>query len=309
MPTVCGEQDRNLGKVPINMIELRFSEGQIKDFKMEGQGTARISQRPKRSFFRESSERGYSHRVEDGHNIAIFTCIGTERTVLEIEFFGFVAISPADSNAMRHCMAIWDEVAMKVPQDLSETIWGKTLVHAVAIFIVLTDMNNLLDSDCWIIDIAPSSSFNSRRKSPSRFEAVHQKRLRHHWRPTQRQQSKSTAAMSRQKERGAARKLMDSAERAYAAGVRTSDIAILADPRVTLPGRLLKTETVANLVEICMSRGLAHRSPLSQADQIPRKAAEVLGNVENRHYDIHRIEQMFHRRQDRKVEQTVEYRE
>ncbi|KAL4945716.1 hypothetical protein BDV06DRAFT_230164 [Aspergillus oleicola] len=92
------------------------------------------------------------------------------------------------SNAMRHGMVLWDEVAEEVAKDFPDVNWDKMLVDAMTIrmvaqpdsldTIVGTNLHMDILSDlaaglAGSIGVAPSSNLDPTRKNPSLFEPVH----------------------------------------------------------------------------------------------------------------------------------------
>jgi isocitrate/isopropylmalate dehydrogenase len=151
---------------------------------------------------RENSEGEYcgqggrshiGHPWEAATEVAVFTRVGIER----IMRFAFetARLRPrkkltvvSKSNAMRHGMVLWDEVAEEVSRDFPDVNWDKMLVDAITIrmvaepdsldTIVGTNLHMDILSDlaaglAGSIGVAPSSNLDPTRKNPSLFEPVH----------------------------------------------------------------------------------------------------------------------------------------
>ncbi|KAL4768832.1 hypothetical protein BDW60DRAFT_219312 [Aspergillus nidulans var. acristatus] len=151
---------------------------------------------------RENSEGEYcgqggrshiGHPWEAATEVAVFTRVAIER----IMRFAFETARSrprnkltvvTKSNAMRHGMVLWDEVAAEVAQDFPDVDWDKMLVDAITIrmvaepdsldTIVGTNLHMDILSDlaaglAGSIGVAPSSNLDPTRKNPSLFEPVH----------------------------------------------------------------------------------------------------------------------------------------
>lgn len=151
---------------------------------------------------RENSEGEYagqggrSHRglpEEVATEVTIFTRAGVTR----IMRFAFeVARSRprklltvvTKSNAQRHGMVMWDEIAAEVAQDYPDVTWDKMLVDAMTMrmtlkpqtldTIVATNLQADILSDlaaalAGSLGIAPTANLNPERKFPSMFEPIH----------------------------------------------------------------------------------------------------------------------------------------
>src|ERR687891_2109029 len=92
------------------------------------------------------------------------------------------------SNAQRHGMVMWDEIAAEVAQDYPEVTWDKMLVDAMTMrmtlkpqtldTIVATNLHADILSDlaaalAGSLGIAPTANINPERKFPSMFEPIH----------------------------------------------------------------------------------------------------------------------------------------
>ena len=151
---------------------------------------------------RENSEGEYagqggrSHRglpEEVATEVSIFTRAGVTR----IMRFAFeIARSRprklltvvTKSNAQRHGMVMWDEIAAEVAQDYPDVNWDKMLVDAMTMrmtlkpqtldTIVATNLHADILSDlaaalAGSLGIAPTANINPERKFPSMFEPIH----------------------------------------------------------------------------------------------------------------------------------------
>jgi tartrate dehydrogenase/decarboxylase / D-malate dehydrogenase len=151
---------------------------------------------------RENSEGEYagqggrSHRglpEEVATEVSIFTRAGVTR----IMRFAFeVARSRprklltvvTKSNAQRHGMVMWDEIAAEVAADYPDVTWDKMLVDAMTMrmtlkpqsldTIVATNLHADILSDlaaalAGSLGIAPTANLNPERKFPSMFEPIH----------------------------------------------------------------------------------------------------------------------------------------
>jgi tartrate dehydrogenase/decarboxylase/D-malate dehydrogenase len=92
------------------------------------------------------------------------------------------------SNAQRHAMVMWDEIAAEVAEAYSDVTWDKMLVDAMTIrmtmqpdsldTIVATNLHADILSDlaaalAGSIGIAPTANLNPERTFPSMFEPIH----------------------------------------------------------------------------------------------------------------------------------------
>jgi tartrate dehydrogenase/decarboxylase/D-malate dehydrogenase len=151
---------------------------------------------------RENSEGEYagqggrSHRglpEEVATEVSIFTRAGVTR----IMRFAFeVARSRprklltvvTKSNAQRHGMVMWDEIAAEVAADFPDVTWDKMLVDAMTMRMVMkpqsidtvvaTNLHADILSDlaaalAGSIGIAPTANLNPERRFPSMFEPIH----------------------------------------------------------------------------------------------------------------------------------------
>jgi tartrate dehydrogenase/decarboxylase/D-malate dehydrogenase len=151
---------------------------------------------------RENSEGEYAGvggRVHQGSaleaatDVAMFTRAGVER----IMRFAFrlaqsrprkLLTVVTKSNAQRHAMVMWDEIAAEIASEFKDVIWGKMLVDAMTMRMVIrpqtidtvvaTNLHADILSDlaaalAGSLGIAPTANLNPERKFPSMFEPIH----------------------------------------------------------------------------------------------------------------------------------------
>lgn len=151
---------------------------------------------------RENSEGEYagqggrSHRGQP-HEIATEVSIFTRAGVTRIMRFAFETARArprklltvvTKSNAQRHGMVMWDEIAAEVARDFPDVTWDKMLVDAMTIrmalkpqsldTIVATNLHADILSDlaaalAGSIGIAPTANLDPERRFPSMFEPIH----------------------------------------------------------------------------------------------------------------------------------------
>jgi tartrate dehydrogenase/decarboxylase / D-malate dehydrogenase len=205
---------------------------------------------------RENSEGEYAgqggrahrgHPIEVGTEVAIFTRTGVER----IMRFAFelarsrprkLLTVVTKSNAQRHGMVLWDEIAADVARDYQDVRVEKELVDAMAArmvmkpssidVVVATNLHADILSDlaaalAGSLGIAPTANLDPSRRYPSMFEPIHGSAfditgkgianpVGSFW----------TAAMMLDHlgERANAARLMEAVEQVTASGVRTPDL-------------------------------------------------------------------------------------
>src|SRR5579862_3713740 len=151
---------------------------------------------------RENSEGEYAgvggrvHRglpLEAATDVAMFTRAGVER-ILRFAF-ALARSRPrklltvvTKSNAQRHGMVMWDEIAAEVAGEFPDVRWDKMLVDAMTVrmtlkpasldTIVATNLHADILSDlaaalAGSIGIAPTANVNPERDCPSMFEPIH----------------------------------------------------------------------------------------------------------------------------------------
>jgi tartrate dehydrogenase/decarboxylase/D-malate dehydrogenase len=151
---------------------------------------------------RENSEGEYAGvggRVHQGSpleaatDVAIFTRAGVER----IMRFAFrlaqsrprkLLTIVTKSNAQRHAMVMWDEIALEVAREFPDVTWDKMLVDAMTMRMVIkpqsidtvvaTNLHADILSDlaaalAGSLGIAPTANLNPERTFPSMFEPIH----------------------------------------------------------------------------------------------------------------------------------------
>ena len=151
---------------------------------------------------RENSEGEYAGvggRVHQGSaleaatDIAMFTRAGVER----IMRFAFrlaqsrprkLLTVVTKSNAQRHAMVMWDEIATEIASEFQAVTWDKMLVDAMTMRMVMrpqtidtvvaTNLHADILSDlaaalAGSLGIAPTANLNPERKFPSMFEPIH----------------------------------------------------------------------------------------------------------------------------------------
>jgi len=151
---------------------------------------------------RENSEGEYSGvggRVHQGSpleaatDVAMFTRAGVER----IMRFAFrlarsrprkLLTVVTKSNAQRHAMVMWDEIASEIASEFKDVMWDKMLVDAMTMRMVMrpetidtvvaTNLHADILSDlaaalAGSLGIAPTANLNPERAFPSMFEPIH----------------------------------------------------------------------------------------------------------------------------------------
>lgn len=151
---------------------------------------------------RENSEGEYAGQGGRSHpglplevatDVSIFTRAGIERIMRFA--FGLAQSRPrklltvvTKSNAQRHGMVLWDQIAAEVAKDFPDVIWDKMLVDAMTVrmtmnpasldTIVATNLHADILSDLAAalsgsIGVAPTANLNPERDTPSMFEPIH----------------------------------------------------------------------------------------------------------------------------------------
>ena len=205
---------------------------------------------------RENSEgeyAGHGGRAHRGHpeevatETAIFTRVGVTRIMRTA--FAIAAGRPrklltvvTKSNAQKHGMVFWDEIAAEVAREFPTVTWEKELVDAMAArmvrsprsidTVVATNLHADILSDlagavAGSLGVAPTANLDPSRRFPSMFEPIHGSAfdiagkgianpVATFW----------TAVMMLDHlgEPAAARLLMEAVERVCAAGIRTADV-------------------------------------------------------------------------------------
>ncbi|MHC2478234.1 tartrate dehydrogenase/decarboxylase/D-malate dehydrogenase [Rhizobium leguminosarum] len=151
---------------------------------------------------RENSEGEYSghggraHKglpEEVGTEVAIFTRVGVTRIMRYA--FRLAQGRPrklltvvTKSNAQRHGMVMWDEIAVEVSREFPDVTWDKMLVDAMTVrmtlkprtldTIVATNLHADILSDlagalAGSLGVAPTGNIDPERRFPSMFEPIH----------------------------------------------------------------------------------------------------------------------------------------
>jgi len=151
---------------------------------------------------RENSEGEYAGvggRVHQGSpleaatDVAMFTRVGVERVMRFA--FNLASTRPrklltvvTKSNAQRHAMVMWDEIASQIAGEFPDVTWDKMLVDAMTMrmvvrpqtldTIVATNLHADILSDlaaalAGSLGIAPTGNINPERTFPSMFEPIH----------------------------------------------------------------------------------------------------------------------------------------
>jgi tartrate dehydrogenase/decarboxylase/D-malate dehydrogenase len=151
---------------------------------------------------RENSEGEYAgvggrahqgHPIEVATDVSILTRAGVERIMRFA--FGLAQSRPrklltvvTKSNAQRHGMVMWDEIALQVSKDFPDVQWDKELVDAMTArmvnkpasidTVVATNLHADVLSDlaaalAGSLGIAPTANLDPERRYPSMFEPIH----------------------------------------------------------------------------------------------------------------------------------------
>jgi tartrate dehydrogenase/decarboxylase/D-malate dehydrogenase len=151
---------------------------------------------------RENSEGEYSgvggrahqgHPIEVATDVSMMTRAGVERILRYA--FKLAQARPrkrltviTKSNAQRHAMVMWDEIALEVSRDFPDVKWDKELVDAATArmvnrpatldTIVATNLHADILSDlaaalAGSLGIAPTGNIDPERRYPSMFEPIH----------------------------------------------------------------------------------------------------------------------------------------
>lgn len=205
---------------------------------------------------RENSEGEYSghggraHKglpEEVGTEVAIFTRTGVTRIMRYA--FKLAQSRPrklltvvTKSNAQRHGMVMWDEIAAEVAQEFPDVSWDKMLVDAMTVrmtlhpesldTIVATNLHADILSDlagalAGSLGVAPTGNIDPERRFPSMFEPIHGSAfditgkgianpIASFWTAAQ--------MLDHLGENGAAERLMAAVEKVSAAGIMTPDV-------------------------------------------------------------------------------------
>lgn len=205
---------------------------------------------------RENTEGEYSghggrahrgHPEEVGTEVAIYTRFGVTRIMRYA--FRVARSRPrkqltvvTKSNAQRHGMVLWDEIASEVATEFPDVAWDKMLVDAMTVrmtlqprsldTIVATNLHADILSDlagalAGSLGIAPTANLNPERRFPSMFEPIHGSAFDITGRGIANPVASFWSAammLSHLGEDEAAARLMGSVERTVAAGLVTPDV-------------------------------------------------------------------------------------
>jgi tartrate dehydrogenase/decarboxylase/D-malate dehydrogenase len=147
----------------------------------------------------EGEYAGVGGRVHQGHpteaatDVSIMTRTGVERIMRFA--FGLARSRPrrrltviTKSNAQRHAMVMWDEIAAAVSREFPDVTWDKELVDAATVrmvnrpasldTLVATNLHADILSDlaaalAGSLGIAPTGNIDPERRYPSMFEPIH----------------------------------------------------------------------------------------------------------------------------------------
>jgi tartrate dehydrogenase/decarboxylase / D-malate dehydrogenase len=151
---------------------------------------------------RENSEGEYSGvggRAHQGHPIEVATdvCMMTRVGVERIMRFAFrlaesrprkLLTVVTKSNAQRHAMVMWDEIALQISKEFPNVTWDKILVDActdrmvnrpasldtlVATNLHADVLSDLAAALAGSLGIAPTGNIDPERRYPSMFEPIH----------------------------------------------------------------------------------------------------------------------------------------
>lgn len=143
-----------------------------------------------------SGQGGRSHRGFPGEvatEVSIFTRIGITRIMRYA--FKLAQARPrkfltvvTKSNAQRHGMVMWDEIAEEVSQDYPDVTWDKMLVDAMTVRMTLQPesldtivasnlhadiLSDLAGALAGSLGVAPTANIDPERRFPSMFEPIH----------------------------------------------------------------------------------------------------------------------------------------
>ncbi len=151
---------------------------------------------------RENSEGEYSgiggrahqgHPIEVATDVSMMTRVGVERVMRFA--FKLAQSRPrklltvvTKSNAQRHAMVMWDEIALQISKEFPQVTWDKVLVDActdrmvnrpatldtlVATNLHADILSDLAAALAGSLGIAPTGNINPERLYPSMFEPIH----------------------------------------------------------------------------------------------------------------------------------------
>ena len=133
------------------------------------------------------------HPIEAATDVTMMTRVGVERVMRFA--FKLAQSRPrkqltviTKSNAQRHAMVMWDEIAVQVAQEFPDVKWDKEIVDAATArmvnrpatldTIVATNLHADILSDlaaalAGSLGIAPTGNIDPERRYPSMFEPIH----------------------------------------------------------------------------------------------------------------------------------------
>ena len=180
-------------------------------------------------------------------DVAIFTRTGVERIMRYA--FRLAGSRPrklltvvTKSNAQRHGMVMWDEIAKEVAEDFPDVRWDKMLVDAMTTRMVLQPqsidtvvasnlhadiLSDLAGALAGSLGVAPTANIDPERRFPSMFEPIHGSAfditgkgianpVASFWTAAQ--------MLEHLGETETARRLLDAVEQVCAAGIMTPDV-------------------------------------------------------------------------------------
>ena len=134
---------------------------------------------------------GFEHEVAT--EVSVFTRLGVQRIIRFA--FELARSRPrklltvvTKSNAQRHAMVMWDEIAVQIAREFPDVTWDKMLVDAMTMRMVMkpqsidtvvaTNLHADILSDlaaalAGSLGIAPTANLNPERNFPSMFEPIH----------------------------------------------------------------------------------------------------------------------------------------
>lgn len=143
-----------------------------------------------------SGQGGRSHRglpEEVATEVSIFTRVGVTR-IMKYAFElaqsrprKFLTVV-TKSNAQKHGMVMWDEIAAEVAKDYPDVIWDKMLVDAMTVRMTLEPesldtivasnlhadiLSDLAGALAGSLGVAPTANIDPERRFPSMFEPIH----------------------------------------------------------------------------------------------------------------------------------------
>ena len=146
-----------------------------------------------RRIFRRRRPRAQGLPIEVAQDVSVMTRPGVQRIIRYA--FKLAQSRPrklltvvTKSNAQRHAMVMWDEIAAEVAEEFPDVTWDKMLVDAMTMrmvikpqtldTIVATNLHADILSDlaaalAGSLGIAPTANINPERDAPSMFEPIH----------------------------------------------------------------------------------------------------------------------------------------